>query len=192
MAPWTLATAALAILAALPAAAQDRPILRPTRDLAVVYQVQAAGPNGEAETRTVHMYWTSQGTRLRLETDGQPGFGLVDYTAGRMTMVMLSQKAYAEATFDANHAPGLNIPPGAAIDRSGSDTVAGLACTEWTVKGPQGGGTACITNDGLVLRVRGPEPGQPAAMQAVSVAYGPQPASLFTLPPGLRQVAPPQ
>jgi len=190
MARWTLATAGLAMLLASPAAGQDRPIMRPTRDLAVVYHVQAAGPNGAAETRTVHMYWSGKGTRLRLETDGQSGFGLVDYAAGRMTMVNLPQKAYAEVTFDADHAPGLNIPPGAQIDRSGSDTVAGLACSEWTVRGPQGGGTACITNDGLVLRVRGAQPGETAAMEAVSVAYGPQPASLFTLPGGLRQVAP--
>jgi len=192
MARWTLATAALAALAALPAAAQNRPILRPTHDLAVVYRVQATGPNGQSETRMVRMFWTSQGTRLRLETDGQPGFGLVDYATGRMTMVMLPQKAYAEVTFDADHAPGLNIPTGAVIDRSGSATVAGTPCTEWTLRGPQGGGTACITNDGLVLRVSGPAPGQAPAMEAVSVAYGPQPASLFTLPSGLHQVAPPQ
>ena len=192
MARWTLATAALAVLSALPAAAQDRPILRPTRDLAVVYRVQATGPNGQAETRTVRMYWTSQGTRLRLETEGQPGFGLVDYGAGRMTMVMLPQKAYAEVTFDADHAPGLNIPPGAAVDRSGTATVAGTACTEWTVRGPQGGGTACITSDGLVLRVSGAQPGEAPAMEAVSVAYGPQPASLFALPSGLHRIEPPQ
>jgi hypothetical protein len=190
MARWMIATAGLAMLAAWPAAAQQRPIVRPTRDLAVVYRVQAAGPNGQAETRNVDMYWTGQGTRLRLQTEGQPGFGLVDYAAGRMTMVMPPQKAYAVVTFDADHAPGLNIPPGAAVDRSGSDTVAGVACTEWTVRGPHGGGTACITNDGLVLRVRGAQPGQPPAMEAVSVAYGPQPASLFAVPEGLHQVTP--
>jgi Domain of unknown function (DUF4412) len=192
MVRWTLATAGLAMLVTLPAAGQERPIMRPTRDVAVVYHVQAAGPSGEPETRTVQMYWTGQGTRLRLQTDGQPGFGLVDYAAGRMTMVMLPQKAYAVVTFDADHAPGLNIPPGAVINRSGSDTVAGVACTEWTLQGPQGGGTACITKDGLMLRVRGAQPGEPAAMVAVSVAYGPQPAGLFTLPAGLHEVAPPQ
>jgi hypothetical protein len=190
MVRWTLATAGLAMLVTLPAAGQDRPITRPTRDLAVVYHVQAAGPNGEPETRTVQMFWTGQGTRLRLQSDGQPGFGLVDYAAGRMTMVMPPQKAYAVMTFDADHARGLNIPTGAVINRSGSDTVAGVACTEWTVRGPKGGGTACITNDGLVLRVGSAQPGQPAAMLAVSVTYGPQPADLFTLPAGFHEVTP--
>ncbi len=190
MARWTFATAGLAMLAALPAVGQERPLLRPSHDLAVVYRVQASGPNGEAETRTVRMYWTGQGTRMRLETEGQPGFALVDFTAGRMTMVMLPQKAYAEATFDADHAPGLNIPPDSTITRGGSDTVAGVACTEWQVSGPQGGGTACITSEGLLLRVRGGQPGQAAALEAVSVTYGPQPASLFTLPDGLQKVAP--
>jgi len=190
MARWTLATAALATLVALPAAGQQRPILRPTRDLTAEYRVLAPGPNGEPQTRTIRMYWTGHGTRLRLETEGQPDYALVDYAAGRMTMVMLSQKAYAEVTFDADHAPGLNIPPGATLDRAGKDTIAGSTCTEWQMKGPQGGGTACITDDGLLLRIRGEQPGQAAPMEAVSVAYGAQPASLFAVPAGLRQVAP--
>ena len=186
-----LVTLALALLAALPAAGQQRPVLRPTRDLAVVYRVQATGPTGQPEARTVRMYWTGQGSRLRLEADGQPGFALVDFAAGRMRMVMPAQKAYAEVTFDRDHAPGLNIPANATVERGGSDTVAGVGCTVWTVRGPQGGGTACITDDGLLLRVSGSQPGQAAALEAVSVAYGPQPASLFTLPGGLRQIAPP-
>ncbi len=186
-----LATLGLALLAALPAAAQQRPVLRPTRDLAVVYRVQAAGPAGEAETRTVRMYWTGQGSRLRLEADGQPGFALVDYAAGRMQMVMPAQKAYAEVAFDRDHAPGLHIPANATVERGGNDSVAGVGCTIWAMRGPEGGGTACITDDGLLLRVRGSQPGQAAALEAVSVTYGPQPASLFALPGGLRQVAPP-
>jgi hypothetical protein len=190
MTRWTLAIAGLAILVAVPAAGQQRPLLRPTRDLAVAYRVQAAGPNGEVETRTVHMYWTGQGTRMRLETEGQPGFALVDFTAGRMTMVNLPDKAYAEVTFDADHAPGLNIPPDATIERGGSDTVAGVACTVWDVKGPQGGGTACITADGLLLRARSLQANEPPALLAMSVAYGPQPASLFVLPDGLHKVTP--
>jgi hypothetical protein len=190
MARWTLATAALATLVALPAAGQERPILRPTRDLTAEYHVQAPGPNGEPQTRTIRMYWTGQGTRLRLETEGQPDYALIDYAARRMTMVMLSQKSYAEVMFDADHAPGLNIPTGATIDRAGKDTIAGFTCTEWQMKGPQGGGTACITDDGVLLRIRGDQPGQAAAMEAVSVTYGAQPASLFAVPSGLRQVAP--
>jgi hypothetical protein len=172
------------------AAAQERPLLRPSRDVEAAYRVQSAGSNGQAETRTVRMYWTGQGSRMRLETEGQPGFVLIDFDHQRATMVMLARKIYAEMKFDAEHAPGLHIPPGATVDRVGSDTVAGIACTEWQIKGSQGGGTACITNDGLLLRVRGSQPGEPVALEAVSVTYAPQPASLFTLPDGLRQVAP--
>jgi hypothetical protein len=76
------------------------------------------------------------------------------------------------------------------INRVGKDTVAGVVCTVWDVRGPRGGGTACITADGLLLRVQGSQPGEAPAMEAVSVAYGPQPADLFTLPAGLHQVAP--
>jgi hypothetical protein len=191
MSHWTPAIAGLAILLASPAVGQDRPLLRPTHDVAAVYRVQAAGPNGAPETRTMHMYWAGGGARLRMETEGEPGFAVVDFPAGRMTMVNPPEKAYAQVTFDADHAPGLNFPPGTAINRAGNQTVSGVVCTVWDVRGPQGGGTVCITGDGLLLSLQGSQPGAAPIMLAVSVVYGPQPANLFTLPPGLHQVAPP-
>jgi len=184
------AVATLGLLAALPAAAQERPAVRPSRDAAVIYHVQVAGPDGVAKSRTLHMYWTGRGTRLRMEVEGQPGFELIDFTANRMTMVMADKGAYLEVPFSPGNAPGLTIPPGVALTRQGTDVVAGAQCAIWRMQGTQGGGTACITTDGLVLRVRGQGHGDAAAMEAVSVVYAPQAPGLFAVPPGLKPLVP--
>lgn len=185
-----MAVAALGLLTALPAAAQERPAVRPSHDAAVVYHVQVAGPDGAARSRTLHMYWTGQGTRLRMELEGQPGFELIDFATNRMTMVMVDKGAYLEVPFSPGNAPGLTIPPGVALTRQGTDVVAGAQCTIWGMQGAHGGGTACITPDGLVLRVRGQGHGDAAAMEAVSVVYAPQAPGLFTVPPGLKPLIP--
>ncbi len=180
----------LIVAVALPAQAQERPSVRPQQDVAVSYRVQQVGQQGEAVARTIQMYWTGQGSRLRLEVEGQPGFVLVDFATDRTTLVMPGQHLYAEMPFDPAHAPGLDIPPGVALTKGGVESVAGVRCTDWTMHGPQGGGTACITGDGVLLRVRGEAASQPSALEALSVAYGPQPAALFTVPPGLKAVVP--
>lgn len=181
---------ALAIMTALPASAQDRPLLRPVRDVAVTYRVEATGAQGQPIGRTIRMYWTGKGSRMRLEVEGQPGFALVDFAADRTTLVVPAQHAYAEVPFDPARAPGLDIPPGVSMTKGPVDTVAGTPCTEWSMRGPQGGGRACITGDGLLLRVSGERSDLPNALEAVSVAYGPQPPALFTVPAGLTRIAP--
>lgn len=187
MTRWTIPL--LAMLAAVPGWAQERPATRPSDDVAVTYRVQATTPAGAPEARTIHMYWTGHGSRLRLETEGQPSFALIDFTASRATMVMLPRKVYMQVPFDPQHAPGLDIPPDATVARLSSDNVAGTSCTIWEMRGPKGGGTACIAADGLLLRVRGLNDGPPA-LEAVAVAYGPQPASLFEVPAGVQPLKP--
>jgi len=179
------------IVLAVPAAAQERPAVRPQHDVAVTYRADGTDANGRPETHQIRMSWTDQGRRMRLEMAGQPGFALVDFAASRMTMVLLQQHSFIELPFDPQHAPGLDIPASVSMTRAGTDTVAGTPCTLWDMKGPQGAGTACITEDGLTLRLReAGVSGSPAALEAVSVAYGPQPADLFTVPPGLHPIMP--
>lgn len=181
---WFMAALAVVALVASGAVAQERPAVRPSDDVAVVYRVQGTNPNNEPEARTVRMFWTGQGSRMRMEMEGQPGFALVDFVANRMTMVLITQQSYLQVPFDPQHAPGLDIPAGVTMTRSGTDRIAGTPCTLWDMRGQQGSGTACIAGDGLLLRVSGLSGGA-AALEAVSVSYGAQPASLFALPAGL-------
>ncbi len=183
-----LAWAAVAVPVALTQAG-EHPAVRPSRDVAVTYNVMVAGAQGEPQSRLLRMYWTGQGTRLRLDMPKQNSFALIDFAASRMKLVIAADQIFLELPFDPHLAPGLNIPADVTMTPVGADAVAGVPCTKWDMKGPHNGGSACITQDGLVLRLRGGEAGQPV-LEATSVAYGPQPDSLFAVPPAYKQVVP--
>jgi hypothetical protein len=184
------ATAVATALLALPAMAAERPPVRPSHDVAVTYSIETVGADGSPTSRTVQMYWTAQGTRLRLESQSRAGYALIDYARSQMTLVLNAQKVALNVPFDPHVAPGLNIPPDATVTRSGTDSVAGILCTEWTMQAAQYTAYACITQDGLVLRLSKAGNATPA-LQATAVSYGPQPPSLFSIPPGYKQITPP-
>lgn len=74
--------------------------------------------------------------------------------------------------------------------RVGDCTVAGERGTEWRPKEAPAPGverTACITNDGIVLRVR---ENQRVLWQASALQRGPQQASLFGIPAGYQLIDP--
>jgi hypothetical protein len=186
-----LTGAALLSLAAVPAAAAaDGPLLHPSRDVAVVYHVEgtpAAG--GPAQIHTIRMFWGDGGEALRVELDTQPVVALIDFKRQRMEMLLPTKQVVLDAPLDSRLVPGFVIPPGATAKRAGGDTVAGQGCTVWNLSGPQGGGTACVTADGVVLRAEGSAAHQGAGrLEATSVTYAPQPASLFVPPPGFRRM----
>ena len=175
---------------ALARAAQDTPALRPAHDVAVVYHVMGSPPpSGAEQVHTVRMIWGDRGQELRVEIDRQQVVALVDFKRQRVTMLVEPQRLAIEFTLDPRLVPGFAIPPDARISRAGTDTVAGQGCDVWRLTGPRGTGTACITGDGLVLRAAGTmADAGTGRLEAVSVAYGPQPAALFTPPPDYRRM----
>ena len=198
-----LAAALLSAAATGPAAAQagprSHPRIHPLRDVAVTYRVHGTvGPDKRPESGIVRMFWSDRGTLLRVELQGQPGWGILNFAAKQMIMVIAPAHRYLEMPLDPARTPGLNIPPGTATTRVGHDIVAGTPCTVWVLHGPDGSGTACVTPGGLVLRARGrgtAPPGSPGAgqqgsgsLRAISVAYGPQPAALFVPPAGYQRL----
>ncbi len=184
--------AMLMLAAGCPAAraADALPPLRPTRDVAVVYQVEGTPDAGGApQTHTIRMAWGEGGDALRVEIDTQPVVALVDFKRQRMEMLILPRRVVLEAALDPSLVPGFAIPPGATASRSGTDSVDGHECTVWKLTGPQGAGEACVTQDGLVLRAEGNAARQGAGrLEATSVTYAPQPPSLFAPPPGFQRM----
>jgi hypothetical protein len=67
--------------------------------------------------------------------------------------------------------------------RTGSCSVAGQSGAEWTQTEEGVARTACVTNDGIILRAT--EDGR-TVWETTSVQRGPQPADRFVLPPGVR------
>ena len=178
---------ALLLLAASPAAAQERPLLVPTRDVAVTYLVTA----GQGQGHELRMAWLVAKRKLRVDADGAPGWSVIDQRAKRMLVVMDQQRAVLEVP--ANTGPGgLSIPTdppaSARFTRAGSATVAGLRCTLWRYEDGDKQGETCLTADGVMLRSSGGKGGRTGAVEATRVAYGPQDRARFQAPLGYRSM----
>lgn len=171
------------VLSLAPAAraADPLPPLRPTRDVAVTYRVEAAEKTGDRTAQTVRLLWGDHGEKLRAEL-GTQSIALVDFAAHRMEVLVPQQHMVLEAPISPGMVPGFIMPEGVIPRRTGTATVAGLTCTTYTLTGKDGAGSACITDDGVVLRAQGTAQGARGSLQAVSVTYGPQPATAFTVP----------
>ena len=167
------------------AAAPDRPPLAPTRDATIEYQVQGRAGRPPIAVR-VHF----SGGRMRAETANLPGYVVVDRAADRALMVMQEQHAYFELPLQSGMARDFLPSDRMSFTRRGEERVAGLPCTVWDVRAPAGrSATACVTADGLVLRGEGHDPQYgDGSIEAVSLSYAPQPASLFKPPAGFQRI----
>ena len=181
---------ALLLLAALPAAAQERPVMVPTRDVAVTYLVTA----GQGQGHELRMAWLVAERKLRVDAAGAPGWSVIDQRAKRMLVVMEQQRAVLEVP--ANTGPGgLSLPTeppaSARFTAAGSATVAGLRCTLWRYEDGDKRGETCLTADGVMLRSSGGQRdgqggGRTGAVEATRVTYGPQDPARFQPPAGYR------
>jgi hypothetical protein len=174
------------------ARAEDRPPVMPTRDVAVDYHTTANG-----RTNDLRVLYSATTQRLRAEAAGQSSYVIIDGRAKQLHVVMDRQKAVMDLPFDADRMRGFLLSDKAHYTRTGHDTVAGLPCTVWNVRAEHSDATACITDDGVILRGEGAgsaPTGQSGTgkIEAVSVHYGPQPDDVFTIPAGYRAMARPE
>lgn len=155
------------------AQAGQQPLLRPTRDVDVTYRI---GDGGQLQQR---MRWLSSRQVMRIDPP-TPGFHvIIDYAAGRMSVVRDEEHLVVDMK-----APGgiAGAPATAApsYERRGDDRVAGVPCTDWQATNSEGAAAlACITADGILLRVRS---GERVLASATSVNYAPQDAAAFAVP----------
>jgi hypothetical protein len=171
-----------------PALADSPPLFRPNKDVAVQYRLpDGGGAGGNSQAKSVTMYFTDHGDKMRFDAGDGQGYVVVDNAAKRTTVVMNERKIYIEHQMDPASSPMMSMAD-AVFTRTGSDTVAGLPCTVYQVVHHDVKGEACLTDDGLLLRSRGGSGGDQRMMEAVKVTYAPQPAALFAPPAGFRQV----
>lgn len=178
-----LALAVLAGFAWTPgvAPAADAPLLIPTRDVAVTYRTEQGGRILEQRMR-----WSAAARRMRVDPPTPGTFLLVDYAAHRMDVVRDAERSFIEmdapATMPGLGAPGLGAPGEGRYARGAEAAVAGIACTEWSTRDPQGReATVCVTSDGVLLRV---SLDARVLAAAVRIDYSPQDAALFRVPAG--------
>ena len=129
--------------------------------------------------------------KLRIEAPNGRGYAIIDKEAGRMIMVMTQAQAFMEMPRQMGGGPDLMSQfetANATFSKNGTDTVAGIACTLYDVSDRDGKARVCLTDDGVVLRVRGDDAEHHTRLEAIKVTYAEQPAALFEPPPGYRKV----
>ena len=162
-----------------PGAVGDRPVLRPLHDVDVIYALDAGG----GTTLQERMRWDVASKRLRIEPPTAELYVIIDFSARRMSTVRLGDKLVLE-TMAPDNTAGVPDAAAAAAVRQGTDTVAGLACTEWDMTDAAGEVVRlCLTSDGVLLRAY--SDGR-RLLSAETVHYGPVDATLFEVPAGYR------
>lgn len=172
-----LAITALAF--GLPALAQDGPRLFPSRDVAVTYRVSGGGPMQE-----VTMAWAAAARLMRVELPGM-GYTIADFAGQKGFIVMQMPQPMVMDIPMAQAASHVRALESARFTRVGADRVAGIACTNWRHEGPQGSGTGCFTDDGVMLRSQGSAPGVQGGLEALRVTYEAQDVARFQRPAGV-------
>ena len=180
-----LAVALLAAPAAVPAEAQDRPRLEAGRDFNATYRLMGN------ENQRMSMSWRAADRTLRVDMGGGPlgtGYLLHDRRTGSARMVLPEQRMVMTLPMDMASAQGIPIEPSAnaRFVREGTETVAGLRCTNWRIEDGAHRGTACLTDDGIMLRARGEADGRSGGLEAVEVSVVPQDAARFQVPAGFQ------
>jgi hypothetical protein len=153
----------------LVAQAPSGPLPHPSRDVDVTYRM-VRGDRVLME----RMRWQAATQRQRVDPPTEGLFVVIDYKAGRMRTVRLSDRLVVD----------IAAPPtgSGAYVRQGEDLVAGLACTNWQATATDGQPTvACITADGVLLRAAA---GDRTLLTAASVDYAAQDPALFATPDG--------
>jgi hypothetical protein len=173
------------LLAAMPALAQERPTVNPTRDVAVTYRVTGTSPQGQAQTGEMRMAWLTSRGLLRMDMPGGQEWMLVDLRNSTGFLVLENRRAILALPPGTDPSQRLSASQTARFTREGSDRVANVSCTNWRVEDRGSSARLCVTDDGVVVRSSGGPGG--GALEATRVEYGGQDASRFRMPEGFQQ-----
>ena len=166
------------------ALAGDRPLLSAAHDVAITYRLLGPRPG------ILHMSIQASTGLARVEGPILHGYGIVDRKAQRMTLVMTEQHIYLEIPAAAAQLRLPELDPSARFTRRGTETIAGRRCTNWDYASDHVTGGACITDDGVMLRVHDSS-GQ-RGIEATEVTYVSRPDADFHPPAGFIQQKLPQ
>lgn len=189
--PVRRAFAGLAALlaSALPAAhaaraAADRPLLRPSHDVTVSYDVDAP----QVPVRQVVAQLAAGLRHARIDS-GDATTLLLDPVSGQGVLMLNGLHMYSVLSGRGHSLDEYLLDPSMQFTRAGGATVAGLPCTEWHVRSPRGAGTGCVTADGVLLRFSGTDArGRAGSLVATAVHAGPLAPSLFVPPADFHQM----
>jgi len=183
----------LLLLGVASAQADTAPVILPDRDVAVMYQLVAAGRPSQA----YQLQYDAAAERARINNPAQGTYFLIDLPAGTAQMVVPQLSSVVNAPDLSGLSKQItNADHSARFTLLGQKQYAGLSCQNWLVVSRQGTATACLTTDGVVLHFDGHNDHGSGSVTATAVSFGPQPPGDFapptgfnaiTLPPGVLQ-----
>jgi hypothetical protein len=152
--------------------AEDQPPLSPTRDVDITYDVTR--PHQPRIRERVR--WLASQHLQRVDGPDRSAT-IFDQSAHEITLLNPSSRSFRKLEGGARRPP--QPSPGVVLRRGGQAVIAGLGCVEWSWLEDEESHTVCTTPDGVLLRlvVDGV-----TIMQARSVSYGSQAATLFEVP----------
>jgi Domain of unknown function (DUF4412) len=115
---------------------------------AVTWSIQGVG--GANGPRTMIQYFKGSQMRIDMPQAGMMGGIIMNASTGDMTMLMPAQRAYMQyniAQMGANMAP--QATGQITVTAGGSETVAGISCTDYTISGGPGGPTQVCAASGV-------------------------------------------
>lgn len=175
----------LAALFSMPALAQQAPRdLRPSRDVSVSYTL-----NGGSQVFMTQS-WDAANKRLRMTTQGEPGWMLIDFAGGKSYMVVDRTRRYLTQPERSGAPDPLSLPPAARLTRAGTGRVAGQPCTDWRVESVQLNATLCITADNVLVRMVQRRPDGEARLEAKEISFTRADPARFRVPDGYQEVRP--
>jgi hypothetical protein len=176
------------------AGADDRPPALPTQDVTVDYVLETANQVGQPPTEYLKIRFDAAGRQFRIEIQNQPGFIIVAPHDGKVFVVNAQRKTYVVQPYRPASYATLVLNDGIrAIRHDDDDVVDGLACHIWELQAGRMAGTACITQDGVILRSEGGDTDGDAddyhyRLLAKAIEFGHQPADMFRIPAKFQKV----
>jgi hypothetical protein len=170
----------------------ERPLPLPTADVMVAYRFDGVPPG---TPRRMQLTYEKAGERVRIDyfrwfEAKYPYLTLIyDRPADRLISIQPERKAYIDRPIGNNINPGELLPPQMLFTRQGTSTVAFAQCTVWRLNAPgeaDDGATACVTDDGIVLRLAHTKPTL-TTLTATTIHYGAPPPGVFDAPQGFKR-----
>jgi hypothetical protein len=174
----------------------DHPLSLPKVDVTVTYRFDKMPYGGPQKLRITY---AKEGELVRVdvfrwvEAKSPAKWNIFDRLQDRLITVEPESRVYTERRIDSSPNPGALLGADTRFSRQGTDTVAHSPCTDWKVEAPgqpNDQDTACVTDDGIVLRLASKRLSV-ASLIAVDIHYGAPPDDLFDPPKGFTRVPTP-
>jgi hypothetical protein len=160
--------------ASLSQSEQQQPETAPTRDVDITYQITQPGQPAIVERRR----WLAS-QHLRRVDGPDKSATIFDQSRGELTLLNAAKHTYL--TLIGPAAKRMSPEKGSVLKRGRESQIAGLTCIDWSWMVDTEMHTACLTEDGVLLRLVIDDL---IVAKALTVLYAPQPPELFEVPPG--------